>query len=121
THARIRLGGVTYPTLEHAVRSTAAADPAASVRLRLLPTPADARRYASTTEVRSDWPTVASGTIGAVLRRRFDEESGDLEALRRRPDGDLERMAGVFGPHEPFDYPVLLAIRREEIAQLLTA
>jgi ADP-ribosyl-[dinitrogen reductase] hydrolase len=114
THAPFSLGGVAYPTLEHA-------DPAASVRLRLLPTPADTRRYASTSDVRSDWSTVAAGTIGAVLRRRFDGESGDLEGLRRRPDGDLERMGRVFGTDEPFDYPVLLAIRRDEITELLTA
>lgn len=120
TYAPFRLGGVSMPTLEHAIRSTAAADPAAGVRLRLLPTPADTRRAAASTEVRPDWPETAPRSIGAVLRRRFDDEGSD-HVLKNRSDDDLEALVGAFENDEPFDYPVLLALRREELAALVDA
>lgn len=111
-----RLGGMEVPTLEHAIRSTQPADPAASVRVRLLPTPADARRYASTVPARPDWETAATGTVSAVLARRFPEHHADSTLLARTTDDVLESMATVFTPDDPFDYPVLLAVRRGEIA-----
>ena len=112
--APFRLGGSTMPTLEHAIRSSAAADPATAVRIRLLPTPADVRRFSALVESRVDWATGASGTVSAILKRRFAGHDTASEQLRASARAQLALMGGFYEP-DPFDYSQLLSARRDDL------
>ncbi len=109
-----QLGGSTMPTIEHAIRSASAADPATAVKIRLLPTPADVRRFATRVENRVDWPTGARGTVSAILRRRFGGHDVASDQLRRVATAHLSLM-GAFYERDPFDYADLLGTRRGDL------
>jgi ADP-ribosyl-[dinitrogen reductase] hydrolase len=110
-----QLGGSTMPTLEHAIRSASAADPTAAVKIRLLPTPADVRRFSSTITSRTDWPQSANGTISAILKRRFPGHDEASRQLSASADARLELMGGHY-ELDPFDFASLLAMRRDDLA-----
>lgn len=112
--APFQLGGSTMPTLEHAIRSAAAADPAVAVKIRLLPTPADVRRFSGTVEARPDWRTGAQGTVGAILKRRFAGHDLASEHLRRAAGSQMQMIGALFDS-DPFDYTALLGARRTEL------
>jgi hypothetical protein len=115
-----QLGGTAMPTLEHAIRSAAAGDPSVSVKLRLLPTPGDVRRFASTTAQRPDWRTAAAGTVTAILKRRFADHGVAGEQLRQSADAHIELMGGLY-QEEPFDYAALLGARRAMLTDATTS
>jgi ADP-ribosyl-[dinitrogen reductase] hydrolase len=112
--APFQLGGSTMPTLEHAIRSASAADPATAVKIRLLPTPADVRRFSSMTETRADWSTGAAGTVSAILKRRFGGHDAASDQLRRSATSHLALMGGFYA-QDPFDYAELLSTRRSDL------
>lgn len=114
TYAPFRLGGSTLPTVEHAIRASSAADPGAAVKARLTPTPADARRYAAGITLRLGWAESAAGIVLSVLRRRFEEDTPEAARLIGAGDDELEELGGSFAD-DPFDYPLLLAMRRQEL------
>lgn len=109
-----QLGGSAMPTLEHAIRSAAAADPAVAVKIRLLPTPADVRRFSGTIEARPDWRSGAAGTVGAILKRRFSGHDLASEHLRRAAGSHMQMMGALF-ESDPFDYTALLGARRADL------
>jgi hypothetical protein len=113
THAPFRLGGSLMPTIEHAIRASAADDPATALRIRLAPTPADARRMAASMKVRSGWSHRASATVASILERRFDVDSG-AELMDADPRL-LSRFSDSYRD-DPFEYGELLAARRDELA-----
>ena len=115
SYAPFTLGGSTMHTLEHAVRSAAASDPATSVKARLLPTPADARRFAALTQTRSDWNETASNTIRAILRRRFDGSDDASAQLLSAGLADFDAIDLLF-KDDPFAMGSLLAGRQAELA-----
>lgn len=117
TYAPFSLGGTTMATLEHAIRSAAAADPSAAVKVRLAPTPADARRHATMSPQRPDWPTTAHGTVAAILKRRFADHDPARARLDVAAPEDIHGAAELFAA-DPFDYSALLEERRNAMAEV---
>ncbi len=117
TYAPFSLGGITMATLEHAIRSAAAADPSAAVKVRLAPTPADARRHSTMSPQRPDWHSAARGTVAAILKRRFAEHDPARAWLDLAAPEDI-RAAGALFPTDPFDYSALLEERRNATADV---
>lgn len=114
-YAPFSLGGSTMPTIEHAIRASAAPDPTASVKMRLAPTPADARRLSVLTPARPDWPAAAPGLVAAILKRRFAAGGSAADRLARASVDDVRDAARSL-LDEPFDYARLLEEQRTLVA-----
>lgn len=110
-YAPFSLGGSTMSTLEHAIRSSSAAEPTGSVKLRLAPTPADARRLSMLVPTRPDWAMAAPGMVSAILRRRFADGEAIARRLARASVDELQEAAQSLRD-EPFDYVALLEEQR---------
>ena len=114
-YAPFSLGGSIMPTLEHAIRSSSAPDPTTSVKVRLVPTPADARRMAMLSPVRDDWVGAAPGLVSAILRRKFADGQTDTLRLTSASTAEVHDAARCMHG-EPFDYAALLEEHRSSLA-----
>lgn len=78
----IESGGVTYPSLEHAFQAAKMVSKGDRERVRLAPTPGQARRLARSLRQRRDWDEVQEEVMLELLRRKFMHAELMRELLR---------------------------------------
>ena len=94
--ARITIGDVSYPTLEHAYQALKTVDPKERHAILKQVTPAGAKRYGKKLVLRPKWDNVKIGVMFALLRLKFAEpqlrkkllSTGDAELIEGNYRGD---------------------------------
>lgn len=69
--ARMELGGLIYPTAEHAFQAQKTDDPTGRYRIRQCATPSDAKRLGRTVELRHNWDRDRKRVMHQVLLAKF--------------------------------------------------
>jgi ribA/ribD-fused uncharacterized protein len=77
----VRLGGVLYPSVEHAYQATKTLDPVQQEAIRRAITPAAAKRLGRTVVVRPDWEAIKLEVMYQLLRGKFHREPWRAQLL----------------------------------------
>lgn len=106
---RIVMGGVEFPTVEHAYQAAKTLEPVQRDFIRRAPTPGEAKRRGRAIKVRGDWDKVKFDLMLKLLKEKFKDpvlagkllETGDARIVEenawkdttwgmvRRSDGEL--------------------------------
>jgi ribA/ribD-fused uncharacterized protein len=73
--AMVHLDGVVYPTVEHAYQAAKTADPAFREKIRLLPTPGQAKRAGKLAPILEDWHEVKKDIMYNLILEKFSEKT----------------------------------------------
>lgn len=93
----VKSDGFTYPTAEHAYQACKFNWAADRAKIRLAPSPADAKRLARKMTLRPDWDRMKVDAMGRVLRLKFTPgselaamllETGDAKLIEGNTWGD---------------------------------
>jgi ribA/ribD-fused uncharacterized protein len=87
----VELGGVTFPTGEHAFHAAKCTDPADVQKIMAAKTPQQAKRIGKKVAIRPDWNDIRYDVMTAVVQAKFADS--DL-ARRLAATGDEELIEG---------------------------
>ena len=122
--AKVWLGGIAYPTVEHAYQAAKTVDRRQRRRIRRADTPAHAKKLGRQVTLRSDWDDETKiGIMGFLLRQKFAHahlrrrllDTDDRELIEGNDWGD--RFWGVSKGKGRNELGKLLMVIREEIIQ----
>lgn len=88
----IRLGGITWPTAEHAFQAAKATNWAAKAQIAAARTPQAAKRIGNSIPCRADWEKVKVEAMRQVIKAKFNQHP-DI-ASRLLDTGDEELIEG---------------------------
>jgi len=88
---KVKLDGVTYPSVEHAYQAAKTLIPSSRARIRGAATASEAKRIGKTVTLRHDWEEVKLDVMEKLLRQKFSKEplrtlllkTGEAELIER--------------------------------------
>jgi len=72
---KVRMGGVEYPTIEHAYQAAKSMDAAERDFIRRAQTPGDAKRRGRAIKLRRDWEAIKVDLMEKLLREKFKNQA----------------------------------------------
>lgn len=90
----IEMDGLVYPSSEHAYMAQKTLDMEVRKTISELPTPAKARKFGQTVELRPDWDSFRVNAMGCVLYQKFRQNPELKEMLLATGDLYLEETNG---------------------------
>lgn len=87
--AHVVLGGLTYPTVEHAYQAAKTLDPAKRLGIAQAPGPGAAKRMGRRLAIRPDWEDVKLDIMEELLRQKFHPLSAYGKALKATGEAEL--------------------------------
>ncbi len=82
--------GIAYPTSEHAYQATKSLNENTRMNISILGTPAEAKRYGGTVQLRPDWDEVKIEIMTEIVRAKFIQNPSLTEKLLATEDFILE-------------------------------
>lgn len=70
--SEINIGGIKYPTVEHAFQAMKVADTRVRLKIAAAPTPGQAKRMGRSVDLRPDWEQVKMAVMQICLQKKFD-------------------------------------------------
>jgi ribA/ribD-fused uncharacterized protein len=85
----VELGGVKYPTVEHAFQAAKTTDPVERAKILAAKTPSEAKRIGKTVTLRKDWDKKKLEVMEKALRAKFEQNPELKKKLINTGDADL--------------------------------
>lgn len=89
---RVTYEDLSYPSVEHAYVAAKTNDRSLRLKISMIPTAANAKRFGRTLQIRPDWNIIRLSVMEHLLRQKFS--AGTAYARLLLETGDLELIEG---------------------------